>query len=532
MRKSLVLVLLCLAASRAEAQVKTTVSDTIHNNDGSLANGTVKITNPATFTAADGTVVAQNMYVLTTVINGALGVSLIPNAGSNPTGTYYVVQYNLSSGAVFTEYWIVPTPPPSTVNLLAVRTLGPPATAFAIPFNQLNPPPNCQALGGIPQWTGTQWTCTTSVVNSFQTNGTNNSSQTILNLQNGAASDGVSVSFSNPSAGNVQAALSGLPTLSAAGDTLYWNGSALARFAGNSSGTACFSENASGVPAWAACALGGTNTYTSSQTATTADSGKLIKLNCSSACTYTLPNPQPSITFFTTVESVGSTLATVALGSSMTFNGGSTLPSLASNTLLVVFADTQTSTNYAGNAGAVAAGSNTQIQYNNNGAFGATAALATSVVGGTTQNLNVGSTSAGTFGRVTIVATGSNPFIGGDTSVANQLDASGGFSAANYVTATNCSSSGGTCGSAASGAVSIAAAASTVTVATTAVSANSDISLTRNDALGTRLGVTCNTATAAGDIKVTTITAGTSFVITVQNAPATNPLCLTYWIVN
>lgn len=101
-----------------------------------------------------------------------------------------------------------------------------------------------------------------------------------------------------------------------------------------------------------------------------------------------------------------------------------------------------------------------------------------------------------------------------------------------YQTSTNCASSGGTCAAAAAGAVSIAAAASTVTVATTAVTANSDITLTRNDALGTRLSVTCNTATAAGDIKVSTITPGTSFVITVQNAPAVNPLCLTYSLVN
>lgn len=106
------------------------------------------------------------------------------------------------------------------------------------------------------------------------------------------------------------------------------------------------------------------------------------------------------------------------------------------------------------------------------------------------------------------------------------------FFASTYFTQTNCSNSGGTCASASSGAVSIAAAATTVTVATTAVNLNSDIQVQRNDALGTRLSVTCNTATAAGDIKVTTITAGVSFVITVQNAPAANPLCLTYSITN
>ena len=61
-------------------------------------------------------------------------------------------------------------------------------------------------------------------------------------------------------------------------------------------------------------------------------------------------------------------------------------------------------------------------------------------------------------------------------------------------TATNCSSSGGTCGSAASGAVAITNPATTVTVSTTAVNANSNIIITQNTTIGTRLTVTCNTS--------------------------------------
>ena len=41
----------------------------------------------------------------------------------------------------------------------------------------------------------------------LQTNGTNNSSQTTLNIQNGTAANGVNVMFSNPSAGNVKPAV-------------------------------------------------------------------------------------------------------------------------------------------------------------------------------------------------------------------------------------------------------------------------------------------------------------------------------------
>src|SRR5581483_10791628 len=95
----------------------------------------------------------------------------------------------------------------------------------------------------------------------------------------------------------------------------------------------------------------------------------------------------------------------------------------------------------------------------------------------------------------------------------------------------NCSNSGGTCGAAPAGAVTIAAAATTVTVPTTPVTANSDITITEDSSMGTRLSVTCNTTTGR-TYSVTTKTAGTSFVITASAAPATNPACLSYHIWN
>lgn len=104
--------------------------------------------------------------------------------------------------------------------------------------------------------------------------------------------------------------------------------------------------------------------------------------------------------------------------------------------------------------------------------------------------------------------------------------------AATYGTNTNCSSATGVCGSAAAGAASIAAAATTVTVATTAVTANSDITITpqTSTAMGTRLSVTCNTTPLAA-FSVSTITAGVSFVVT-ATAPAVNPACFSYTVVN
>ena len=107
----------------------------------------------------------------------------------------------------------------------------------------------------------------------------------------------------------------------------------------------------------------------------------------------------------------------------------------------------------------------------------------------------------------------------------------GAFTAATYTTATNCASSGGACGSAAAGRVTIAAAATTVTVATTAVTANSEILMQEDSTLGTALSVTCN-ATTGRTYTVTTRTAGTSFIVTASAAPAVNPACLSYKIVN
>lgn len=100
----------------------------------------------------------------------------------------------------------------------------------------------------------------------------------------------------------------------------------------------------------------------------------------------------------------------------------------------------------------------------------------------------------------------------------------------------NCTSSAApaVCGAANAGSVVVAAAATTVTVNTTAVTANSQIFIQPDDSLGTKLGVTCNTTGTLLDAEawVSARTGGTSFVITVNAAPSTNPECFSYFIVN
>jgi hypothetical protein len=128
--------------------------------------------------------------------------------------------------------------------------------------------------------------------------------------------------------------------------------------------------------------------------------------------------------------------------------------------------------------------------------------------------------------------------VGGTAGARTQgpLTVIGGTTAGVYYTNTNCSSSASpaVCGAAPGGSVVIAAAATTVTVNTTAVTANSQIILTRDNSLGTKLGVTCNTQSSLvlGTPYPTVRVAGTSFTIGLDVAPTTNPLCVGYLVVN
>jgi len=103
-------------------------------------------------------------------------------------------------------------------------------------------------------------------------------------------------------------------------------------------------------------------------------------------------------------------------------------------------------------------------------------------------------------------------------------------------TATNCSNaaSPAACGSAQAGSVVIAAGASTVTVTSTAVTANSQVLVFPDEALGTKLSVTCNStlATAASGLAITARMAATSFQISTVATIAVNPVCLSYLIIN
>lgn len=119
----------------------------------------------------------------------------------------------------------------------------------------------------------------------------------------------------------------------------------------------------------------------------------------------------------------------------------------------------------------------------------------------------------------------------GDSATAPTVNTTGGVQPFNYKTQSPCTNTGGTCGSAVAGFVTIAAAVTTVTVASTQVTATSKIFIQEDQSLGTALSVTCNTG-AVRTYYVTARTASTSFVITSSAAPVTNPACLSFYFVD
>src|SRR5437899_1877115 len=176
---------------------------------------------------------------------------------------------------------------------------------------------------------------------------------------------------------------------------------------------------------------------------------------------------------------------------------------------------TNTWTGFGGSGGGTPGGSNTQVQYNNNGAFGGAASATINPAG---NYLTVSINNAGAAALQLTNAAGGNTRVlnaGANVFVTNQGDLA---NLNTLATLNNCSSSASpaVCGAAPAGSVVIAAAATTVQVNTTAVTANSQILVFRDDSLGTKLSVTCNTATVIGEIKVSARTAATNFTITVQ----------------
>ena len=96
----------------------TTVADTVYLADGTGATENLIITWPA-FVTASGTAVAGGSTTAALGADGALNMALVPNAGATPAGVYYTVVYQIVSGDVKTEHWIVPATSPTNLTTKA-----------------------------------------------------------------------------------------------------------------------------------------------------------------------------------------------------------------------------------------------------------------------------------------------------------------------------------------------------------------------------------------------------------------------------
>jgi hypothetical protein len=197
----------------------------------------------------------------------------------------------------------------------------------------------------------------------------------------------------------------------------------------------CIQSAGSGnTDTWGACGgSSGTVTYTTSHTLATGDNGLTVVMNCSAACNLTLPNPQPSTTFKTTIQATN-TNTTVVLGSSITFNSGASVPALIPFENIGVSADSGTTTNYIGSA-PLKAGSNVTITGAANGLTVAassggdtiTSPNSSLTIGGTSTATTLDALLVKTTGGVSTNATFFLPFVSSNTSGFYGLDTAAGL---------------------------------------------------------------------------------------------------------
>ena len=117
LRRMTALGLLAAALLTASGQTltTTTIQDTVYRADGTPASGTLIVSWPA-FTTSGNAAVAAGSTTITIGANGAVQLSLAPNAGALPSGTYYSAVYHLDDGTVNKEYWTVPVASSTTIG--------------------------------------------------------------------------------------------------------------------------------------------------------------------------------------------------------------------------------------------------------------------------------------------------------------------------------------------------------------------------------------------------------------------------------
>lgn len=117
--------LLLLLALALPAFSQTTVTDTLYDATGGLANGTITLTPNSVFTAIGGHIVYP-VQITVNVVRGLFSVVLYANVGATPSGTYYQARYSIDNSNLSTEIWVVPASP-NPSHLPDVRSITVPA---------------------------------------------------------------------------------------------------------------------------------------------------------------------------------------------------------------------------------------------------------------------------------------------------------------------------------------------------------------------------------------------------------------------
>jgi hypothetical protein len=130
--------------------VKTAVHGQLVNAYGDNPNGCAVVSWPPF--SIYGTSIAGGMQCLE-IADGIIAIDLYPTGAAVPPGTYYTVRFELDSGAVYEEYWIVPDT--ASASLEQIRVAFPVAPGLYISPTQLT------GMGAQPgmilSWNGSNW---------------------------------------------------------------------------------------------------------------------------------------------------------------------------------------------------------------------------------------------------------------------------------------------------------------------------------------------------------------------------------------
>lgn len=191
----------------------TTVSGTVRDSAGNAVSGgavSFRLINIGRGNVARVTgtsIVAPELLTATTAADGTFAATITGNDAITPSGTLYEVVIR-GPGFTYGPFDYSITGASADLNSLTPEATFP-NTASQVAASQLVPPSGC-ASNQVLQWTGTAWTCGAGGSGAqHQVNGTNVTTNTTVNFENSLAANGLTLTFANPSAGNVQLGLSG-----------------------------------------------------------------------------------------------------------------------------------------------------------------------------------------------------------------------------------------------------------------------------------------------------------------------------------